>query len=82
MENARDELKTISKDWDDWKAIQSIPAPKEEPADTPRKSVVASFFAAALELTRDRAVDLRQDRPMSDVYVRRADDVAELRAAE
>lgn len=82
LENARDELKAISKDLDDWKAIQSLPAPKEEPGETPRKSVVASFFAAALELTRDRAVDLRQDRPMSDVYVRRADEAAQLKAAE
>lgn len=70
LENARKSLKKIAPQLDDWAAIQGFEAPSDEPEETPRKSVTASYFAAALELTRDRAVDLRQDAAMSDVYIR------------
>jgi chromatin segregation and condensation protein Rec8/ScpA/Scc1 (kleisin family) len=32
---------------------------------------VASVFSAALELTRERALELRQDAPYRDLYLRR-----------
>jgi segregation and condensation protein A len=55
-------------------------AEDEASKDAPRRSEVASFFSAALELTKDRAVELRQDQPFSDVYVRRMRE--QLKAAE
>ena len=60
-------------------AVQAMHASEEDSKDAPRRSEVASFFSAALELTRDRALELRQDQPFSDVYVRKA---RELKAAE
>jgi len=81
LESARKSLKKIAPKLDDWAAIQGFEPPKDEPDDTPRKSVTASYFAAALELTRDRAVDLRQDAALSDVYVRRANTSRETRRA-
>jgi segregation and condensation protein A len=67
---------------EDWRAVQSIRASEEEVKDAPRRSEVASFFSAALELIRDRALELRQDQPFSDVYVRKARDGQPLKAAE
>jgi segregation and condensation protein A len=64
---------------EEWLSVQSIRAGDEEGKEAPRRSEVASFFSAALELTRDRALELRQDQPFSDVYVRRA---RTLKAAE
>lgn len=81
LESARKSLKKIAPKLDDWAAIQGFEPPKDEPDETPRKSVTASYFAAALELTRDRAVDLRQDAALSDVYVRRANTSRETRRA-
>ena len=72
LESARKSLKKIAPRLDDWARIQALEPPADEQEDTPRKSVVASYFAAALELTRDRAVDLRQDAPLSDLFLRRA----------
>ncbi|ACT59086.1 segregation and condensation protein A [Hirschia baltica] len=72
LESARKSLKKIVPQLDDWARIQGLSAPSGEPDETPRKSITASYFAAALELTRDRAVDMRQDAALSDVYVRRA----------
>lgn len=72
LESARKSLKKIAPKLDDWAAIQGLKPPSDEPDETPKKSITASYFAAALELTRDRAVDLRQDAALSDVYVRRA----------
>jgi chromatin segregation and condensation protein Rec8/ScpA/Scc1 (kleisin family) len=42
---------------------------------------VASFFSAALELTKNRVVDIRQDQLFSDVFVRKTP-ADELKAAE
>ncbi len=50
----------------DWTSIQAMRAEDEALKDAPRRSEVASFFSAALELTKDRAVELRQDQPFSD----------------
>ncbi len=72
LESARKSLKAIVPKLDDWATIHGFEAPKGEAEDTPKRSITASYFAAALELTRDREVDLRQDAAMSDVYVRRA----------
>jgi segregation and condensation protein A len=72
LEAARRRLVAMVPELEDWFAIQAIKASEEEAKDAPRRSEVASFFSAALELTRDRALELRQDQPFSDVYVRKA----------
>ncbi|MEM6625223.1 MAG: ScpA family protein [Pseudomonadota bacterium] len=72
LEAARQRLKGVAPSLDNWEPIRDLPPPIDLEPETPAKSILASFFSAALELTRDRAVDMRQDAPLSDVYVRRA----------
>ncbi len=72
LDSARRKLAALVPDLIDWASIQGMRAEDEASKDAPRRSEVASFFSAALELTKDRAVDLRQDQLFSDVYVRRA----------
>lgn len=83
LEGARRMLVELAKELDDWAAVQSLSMPEGEAEDAPRRSVVASFFSAALELTRDGALDIRQDAQFADVYVRRARELAaRVKAAE
>ncbi|MFT3725197.1 MAG: ScpA family protein [Hyphomonadaceae bacterium] len=72
LDTARRKLAALVPDLIDWASIQMMRAEDEESKDAPRRSEVASFFSAALELTKDRAVELRQDQLFSDVYVRKA----------
>lgn len=72
LETARRQLAALAAKLDDWCAVQDLTPPAESVGDAPKKSVTASLFSAALELARDRVVDLRQDAPFRDVYVRRA----------
>jgi segregation and condensation protein A len=72
LDTARRKLAALVPDLIDWASIQMMRAEDEESKDAPRRSEVASFFSAALELTKDRAVELRQDQHFSDVYVRKA----------
>ncbi len=72
LESARRTLVELAPHLEEWMAVQAIRANDEDAKDAPRRSEVASFFSAALELTRDRALELRQDQHFSDVYVRRA----------
>lgn len=72
LDSARRKLAALVPDLIDWASIQNMRAEDEASKDAPRRSEVASFFSAALELTKDRAVELRQDQPFSDVYVRKA----------
>jgi segregation and condensation protein A len=81
LEKARRRLFAMLPEMEDWLAVQSIHAAAGDADGAPRRSEVASFFAAALELTRDRAVELRQDRPFSDLYLRKARPTT-LRAAD
>ncbi len=80
LDTARRKLAALVPDLIDWASIQMMRAEDEESKDAPRRSEVASFFSAALELTKDRAVELRQDQLFSDVYVRKAREA--LKAAE
>ncbi len=82
LDSARRHLAALAPELVEWASIQEMHANDEEAKDAPRRSEVASFFSAALELTKDRAVELRQDQPFSDVYVRRARDPAAAKAAE
>jgi segregation and condensation protein A len=79
LESARRTLVALAPELEEWRAVQSIRAAEDEVKDAPRSSEVASLFSAALELTRDRALELRQDQAFSDVYVRKA---RTLKAAE
>ncbi len=72
LESARRQLVQMVPQLEEWLAVQSIRAEQEDAKDAPRRSEVASFFSAALELTRERALEIRQDQPFSDVYVRKA----------
>jgi hypothetical protein len=80
FDSARRKLEQLVPDLIDWASIQLMHAEDEASKDAPRRSEVASFFSAALELTKNRAVDIRQDQLFSDVYVRKAHQ--DLRAAE
>lgn len=82
LEDARKSLVRLAPELIDWTSVQRLERPEGEPEETPHRSVLASYLSAALELTRDRAVEVRQDRPMSDVYVRRAKDEPPAQAAE
>jgi segregation and condensation protein A len=55
----------------EWTAVQSMRAEPGDAPDAPRRSETASFFSAALELTKEEKVDLRQDRAFADVLVRK-----------
>jgi len=82
LEEARKSLKKMAPKLVDWSSIKSLPPPDSDDDQTSQKSVTASYFAAALELTRDRAVDIRQDRPLADVYVKQAGNTERPQAAE
>ncbi|MBI1339644.1 segregation/condensation protein A [bacterium] len=82
LDTARRRLVAMAAEMEEWRSVQSLrPEPGDAP-DAPGRSVVASFFSAALELTRDRALELRQDAPLRDVLVRRPRSVGEMKAAE
>jgi segregation and condensation protein A len=80
LESARRKLEQLVPGLIDWSSIQLMHAEDEASKDAPRRSEVASFFSAALELTKNRAIDIRQDQLFSDVYVRKTQ--PELKAAE
>lgn len=71
LDSARRRLAELVPDLIDWVSIQEMHAEDEASKDAPRRSEVASFFSAALELTKNRVVDIRQDQAFSDVYVRK-----------
>jgi segregation and condensation protein A len=72
LEAARARLRTLVREREEWTAVQALPPPPEAPPGAPSASVLASFFAASLELAREREIELRQDGAFEPVYVRRA----------
>lgn len=60
------------KDWTDLGAV--TPDPQELPDTPPMTSAVASTFFAVLELSRDGALDLRQDEAFAALFLRRSRD--------
>jgi segregation and condensation protein A len=82
LDTARKRLSAMLPELEDWRAVHRIQPSAEEAASATARSVIASFFSAALELTRDRALELRQDVTFGDLYVRRARADKALRAAE
>jgi segregation and condensation protein A len=54
----------------DWAALETFLPESDDPAL--RRSALASSFVAALELARQRRLDLRQDAPFAPLYMRAA----------
>ncbi len=71
LEAARRRLAAILPELDEWTTVEAIRTRVEAAPEAPVRSVVASVFSAALELTRERALELRQDAPYRDLYLRR-----------
>lgn len=73
LEAARDRLLDLSKLSKSWASLDDL---KQQMVgvdpEIPTRSVTASVFSAALELTRDGAVDLRQDGHFAPLYLRGA----------
>ncbi len=70
LDTARRQLKSELPGMTEWRSVMTFRTENAEEA--PQKSVTASIFSAALELARDRALELRQDAPFADVYLRKA----------
>jgi len=75
LDTARRQLKTELPEMTEWRSVMTFRTENAEEA--PQRSVTASIFSAALELARDRALELRQDAPFTDVYLRKARSGAE-----
>ncbi len=73
LESARQSLKSLSTELKEWASLDVIRGQLRniEP-DLPTRSVTASVFSAALELTRDGDVDMRQDLHFAPLYLRGA----------
>jgi segregation and condensation protein A len=75
LEAARDRLREGLRGVQTWRPLDTfVPSSVDLGEAVPRRSAHASVFSAALELTRDRAIDLRQDGLFDQLYVRRATD--------
>jgi len=71
LETARTSLKARLGQQRDWRSLEALlPQRAEQYAGIPRRSVHASYFSAALELTRDGAVEMRQDGLFQTIFVR------------
>lgn len=71
LDLARRRLGQMIPQLNEWTAVQSLRAQPEDAPEAPRRSETASFFSAALELTKEEKIDLRQDRAFADVLVRK-----------
>ena len=70
LEAARQSLAKLAPALTDWAPISGMHVADAGLKEAPRSSELASFFSAALELTRNRVVDIRQDRLFAEVFVR------------
>ena len=71
LEHARDSLRSLSKLIDSWASLDELRGRMGDIAsDIPPRSVLASVFAASLELARDGDIELRQDVHFSPLYLR------------
>ncbi len=71
LEAARQSLKSLLKDLEDWESLRNIQRQVALPGtEMPERSITASMFSAALELTRDGDVDLRQEEHFTPLYLR------------
>jgi len=73
LEQARNTLRGLRQQLENWSSLDDIrTALCESTPELPGRSVTASVFSAALELTRDGEVDMRQDAHFSPIYLRNA----------
>jgi len=73
LEQARNTLRGLRKQLENWSSLDDIRAALSETTpEVPGRSVTASVFSAALELTRDGEVELRQDAHFAPLYLRNA----------
>lgn len=72
LESARKKLEQALAKLEDWSAIESVaPVATETSADAPpQESYLASTFGAALELTREGKMELRQTEAFAPLFVR------------
>lgn len=71
LELARTTLRGLRKQMEQWASLDDIrTAMSENSPEVPGRSVTASVFSAALELTRDGEVDMRQDAHFAPIYLR------------
>lgn len=72
LEMARTTLRALREQLDQWASLDDIRiAMTDISPEVPGRSVTASVFSAALELTRDGEVDMRQDAHFAPIYLRR-----------
>lgn len=75
LESARRKLEQALASLKDWRAIHAIAPAAEAGADAPpAESYLASTFSAALELTREGKLDLRQAEAFAPLFVRSRSD--------
>ncbi len=73
LEQARSTLRGLRRQLENWSSLDDIrTALCEHSPELPERSVTASVFSAALELTRDGEVDMRQDAHFAPIYLRNA----------
>lgn len=73
LEHARHTLRGLHQQLENWSSLDDIrTALCENSPELPGRSVTASVFSAALELTRDGEVELRQDAHFAPLYLRNA----------
>ena len=71
LEAARESLKSLIPDMDEWRSLAAIRQQVALPdTQLPERSITASVFSAALELTRDGDVDVRQNEHFTPLYLR------------
>lgn len=71
LEQARERLRTLSRDLTDWADLEDIrERVTSTQSDLPGHSVMASVFSASLELARDGDIDIRQNGSFAPIYVR------------
>lgn len=71
LESAREGLRDYLPRSRDWQSLEAIGAQLYQTTDNlPPQSVMASVFAATLELARDGDVDIRQDTHFEDLYLK------------
>ncbi|MEL8055767.1 MAG: ScpA family protein [Pseudomonadota bacterium] len=71
LENARDGLRDLRTKINDWASLDDIRRQIVSNDDIPTSSATASVFSAALELTRDGELEVRQDVHFGPLYLRR-----------
>lgn len=73
LENARKRIVEALPELNHWKSLNEMSVDESDASDdlAPRKSRLASLFAASLDLTKAKQIDLRQDRYGAPVLVKR-----------